>query len=138
MIEDPTLLSAHLDGELTDIEANAIELHLASCSECRDELDGLRAARAAVRGLPLLNPPAEVFENLLPRRSENEAEQSVRHRWLMPVAAAMVAVVVAVGVIAIPPTTDIPMHRLAVQHAAGSAAQPDVLLISVPIEGIAR
>ncbi len=137
MIEDPTLLSAHLDGELTDTEANAIELHLASCTECRREFDELRQARAAVRGLPLLNPPAGIFEDMLPQ-AEITTERSARYRWLVPVAAAMVAVVVAVGVITTPPSVDIPMERVAVQHAAGSAAQPDVLLISVPIEGIPR
>jgi hypothetical protein len=50
-------LSALLDGELDPVEARAIRDHLAGCAACADELDGVRAVRAAVRGLPGLDPP---------------------------------------------------------------------------------
>ncbi len=133
MIDDPSLLSAHLDGELTDSEAAVIEVHLASCPNCRREFDELRVARSVVRGLPLLNPPSEIFQPVAPAT----VSESRRHRWLMPVAAATVAVVVAVGVVAAPPTTEVPIRAVAAQHAAGSAGQQDVLLIAVPSEGIA-
>lgn len=45
-------LSAYLDGELAPGDAAAIERHLASCAECRDELAGLREVRTLLRALP--------------------------------------------------------------------------------------
>jgi anti-sigma factor RsiW len=48
-------LSAYLDGELTSTETRAITEHLGCCTECRNELLDLDAARAAVRALPRID-----------------------------------------------------------------------------------
>lgn len=41
-----------IDGEATVGAARRIEAHLADCADCREELDGLRALRAATDELP--------------------------------------------------------------------------------------
>lgn len=69
------LLSAFLDDELEEAASLRVARHLATCRDCLDELDGLRAAREALRDLPQVAPPyallAEVPEaahELTPRR----------------------------------------------------------------------
>lgn len=51
------LLSAFLDDELDEASATRVTRHLADCPDCLRELDGLRDARAALRGLPDVGPP---------------------------------------------------------------------------------
>lgn len=60
MTHRPELLSAMLDGEVSEAEASWIKTHLDDCGQCRDELDDLAAARAAVRGLPMLDLPDDL------------------------------------------------------------------------------
>ena len=50
-------LSAYIDGELPSAEAQQLEAHLASCAECRRELDELRQLRTLLRALPSPRPP---------------------------------------------------------------------------------
>lgn len=54
------LISAWLDGELRGNERGDAAEHLAACTECRQELAIVAAARMAVRGLPLLQPAGGV------------------------------------------------------------------------------
>jgi predicted anti-sigma-YlaC factor YlaD len=49
-------LSGYLDGELTQQEAQRIEVHLGSCDNCRRILDELREARDATRKLEITQP----------------------------------------------------------------------------------
>lgn len=58
------LISARLDGELSPFEEKRLEAHLARCAPCRelaDELDGLHHAMA---GLPRLDVPAGLTEQI--------------------------------------------------------------------------
>lgn len=55
------LLSAFLDDELEEATSLRVARHLAACPTCLRELDGLRAARAALRGLPDIAPPPAMF-----------------------------------------------------------------------------
>jgi anti-sigma factor RsiW len=57
MSHRPELLSAMLDGELSEAEAAWVAEHLDGCGICMSELDDLSSARAAVRSLPLLDLP---------------------------------------------------------------------------------
>lgn len=57
-------LSAFLDDELTEDEALAVTRHLAGCNGCLDELENLRAARSALRGLPAVAPPPVLFREV--------------------------------------------------------------------------
>jgi hypothetical protein len=54
------LLSAMLDGELSEPESAWVAEHLDECGECRTELGDLASARAAVRSLPTLDLPDEI------------------------------------------------------------------------------
>jgi hypothetical protein len=51
------LLSAYIDGALSQHDGLTLEAHLAACEACRAELEGLRAASAALRGLPSVAAP---------------------------------------------------------------------------------
>lgn len=59
-------LSAFLDDELDEDAALAVTRHLTGCERCLDELNDLRACRAALRGLPALEPPAGVVAGATP------------------------------------------------------------------------
>jgi len=50
-------LNAYLDGALSGDERRAIEAHLASCAECRQELAELRTVVTLLHGLPQIDPP---------------------------------------------------------------------------------
>jgi anti-sigma factor RsiW len=50
-------LSAFLDDELDERAALDVARHVAGCGQCDDELEQLRATRAALRSLPPVTPP---------------------------------------------------------------------------------
>jgi hypothetical protein len=50
------LLSAYIDGEVSESESLRVEEHLSGCDECRRELDTLRATVALMGQLPELAP----------------------------------------------------------------------------------
>ncbi len=67
------LLSAFVDGELDAAKRNAVESHLASCSECREEVARIRALSAA------LVPPAPLDELTTKRfLAENRKRRSMK------------------------------------------------------------
>jgi anti-sigma factor RsiW len=61
----PDMLSAYLDGELTDAERATVETQLASSPEWREELTEVRAARDALRGLPEREAPSGFWDTVL-------------------------------------------------------------------------
>lgn len=54
---DYELLSAYLDGELTDTERSALEIRLLADARLRAELDALHQVRLMVRAMPILPAP---------------------------------------------------------------------------------
>lgn len=58
---EPLLLSAYLDGELSDAEREQVETHLPDCSACRQELEALRGTVALLQRLPEVRPPRTFF-----------------------------------------------------------------------------
>ncbi len=64
-----------LDDELGDDEALVITRHLEHCTRCLGELDGIRAARDALRALPILQAPV-----LLSGSPARQARRRRRHR----------------------------------------------------------
>lgn len=72
--EQQTLLSAYLDGELTDGEQARLERHIADCARCQDALAELRRVRALLRALPT---PALPRSFLLPESGSLPAPRSV-------------------------------------------------------------
>jgi anti-sigma factor RsiW len=63
------LLSALLDGELAPGQAADVRAHVATCGDCRRELEFVADGRRLLRALPLVDPPFGLFERMLhPRR----------------------------------------------------------------------
>jgi len=67
------LISAHLDGELTVEESVAFDEHLATCAECRAELEATRVVRNALRGAPAVDPPFGFYERMFLRKRRPRA-----------------------------------------------------------------
>ena len=65
------MLSAYLDGELTDDERAAVEARLEVSAEWRAELAEVESARSIVRGLPARDAPPGFWDRVL---SHVEAE----------------------------------------------------------------
>lgn len=76
-----SLLNAYLDGEVDADERAVVDASLAIDADLRAELAGLAATRDHVRGLPLLEMPAELSERMS-RRSPfgPQARPRRRHR----------------------------------------------------------
>ena len=51
-----TLLSSYIDGQVSGAESSRVDEHLATCEECRLELDSLRSTVGLLQGLPQLQP----------------------------------------------------------------------------------
>ena len=85
------LLNAYLDGELVGRRLLEMEVHLASCTTCRDELNELKLVSDLLQAAPAPEiPPAERFVSLLtlslPRRPlrERSAQPASLAWWLVP------------------------------------------------------
>jgi anti-sigma factor RsiW len=59
------LISAWLDGELAESDGVAVAAHLAVCPACSAEHEEVAAARALLRGLPLIDAPPGVLRPML-------------------------------------------------------------------------
>src|SRR5579883_1813853 len=62
------LLSAYVDGELTQAEARAVEEHLLDCGACRRAYEDLRATKALLGALPVAESRAGRGGRWLPLR----------------------------------------------------------------------
>ena len=60
------LLSSYIDGEVSAAAARRVEAHAAGCSDCRDEIESLRATVELVRALPELELPRSFELSRLP------------------------------------------------------------------------
>jgi predicted anti-sigma-YlaC factor YlaD len=59
---DETLVSGHLDGELTQAAAQKVRLHLEDCAHCRALLDDLRAMREATMSTEFVRPDDDQWD----------------------------------------------------------------------------
>jgi anti-sigma factor RsiW len=74
---------AYLLGALEPAEQSAFERHMASCHECRAEVDRLRAAADALpRSVDPYAPPASLKRSLMEAVREDAAERSPARRSL--------------------------------------------------------
>ena len=89
-------LSALLDGELSAAEAAVVRAHVVSCADCSAELDAVREARAALRSLPAIEPPAGFFESLLADGLPEPASRAQPAR-VVPMRSAMASAAAAVA-----------------------------------------
>jgi len=59
------LLSAYLDGELTEEESGTVRAHLERCPDCRREIEQFRKVSALYRDLDDPEPPADLEKRVL-------------------------------------------------------------------------
>ncbi len=57
-------LSGYLDGELTQQEAQRVELHLETCSVCRQVLTELATTQEAARNMEFRQPDKQEWKNM--------------------------------------------------------------------------
>jgi anti-sigma factor RsiW len=99
-------LTALLDGALAPERRRDLEGHLAVCAACRAERDRIASAVAAIAALPPPPSPAPGLEQRFYARLAREAARpsllvrlgELRWRVLAPVAGAVAAAVIAVGI----------------------------------------
>ncbi len=130
-----TLIGAYVLDAVTDIERRAVQAHLAECDTCAAEAVELRATAARLGDAAVSTPPAGLREKVLAevsrtrqdgpsnRRPEGSGRLDAR-RWAVAAAAALVLIMVAVGV-----TYGIQQSRVDDQRrrAAAVTAQQDRL-----------
>lgn len=116
------LLSAFLDGELDPAEYRRVMRHLAGCEVCTTELADLQAARAAVRSLIVLEPPA----GLVPAPERPPLRRRVP-MWVAAAAAAVLALFIGVSAIAGPRTAlEVRLDEISTQYGARTSLDPNV------------
>jgi predicted anti-sigma-YlaC factor YlaD len=59
---DERLLSGHLDGELTQAEAQQVRIHMEDCESCRALFDQLKLMREASMSTPFATPDDEQWD----------------------------------------------------------------------------
>lgn len=120
------LLSALLDGEITELEHRQVDVHLAECSACRAELNDLNSARVAVRSLPVVELPP----GLLPTDEQVAEVVPITRRppvWIAAAAAAILALFIGIATLLAPPTTlEVRLDQLSDQYGARTSLEPDI------------
>jgi anti-sigma factor RsiW len=151
---DPDMLSAYLDGELTDAEHAAVDAQLEASAEWRAELAEVRAARDALRGLPTRDAPAGFWDSVHAHVAASDDDDGVadddsvvpitaarshpRRRWAW-VAASAAAVAAVVAIIVVPHRTEVSPNVAAVvaQHGAQSSDNGDPVSMLAPVGPLA-
>lgn len=117
-------LSGLLDDELSEEDALDVTRHVSSCARCMAELEEIRSARAALRGLPRVDPPPELFPAA--RRAAVRAGGQQRRRWGVIAAAALTVVAAGVGAWATADRAGVvpPVDNFVVQHVTRAGSGP--------------
>lgn len=126
------LLSAFLDDELDDGLAAWVTRHLARCVACLEELEQLRAARSALRGLPDIRLPESLLAGVATAAEDASINSRRRRRRLVGAAATCGVVGGVLGaafVVGAPDgTVTPPVDRFVVdhvvQHGGGAVIVP--------------
>ena len=123
------MLSAYLDGELTQQRRQQVELHVEVCSHCRTTLDELKRVREGIAGLGSPEPTAEQWSRMM---SVTMARTSRGLGWLLGVGGA----VVLAGYAAYEFATDEATAALVKVGVAGLVGGLALLLLSVLVDRI--
>lgn len=127
--EHPTdLLSAYLDGDLTEAERAAVADHLAGCPDCTDELELVGELRDLMRRLPEVEPPVGFFDDVL--RIGPGGLATVRRRRLLGLANLLAAGALWLAVLGV-----VDVHRVRVVPALGDLAGAHAALVPVLAAG---
>jgi len=148
---EPDVLSAFLDGELTDAERAEVDARLESSPEWRAELAEVTSARNALRGLPEREAPAgfwdAVHAGVLAEDDADDhddvvvpitAARSSHTRWKW-IAASAAAVAAVVAVIVVPHRSEVSPNVAAVvaQHGAQGSDAGDPVSMLAPVGPLA-
>jgi anti-sigma factor RsiW len=111
------VLSALVDGELTDRQRAAAECHLAVCPACRAELDLTARTHELIAGLPAVAVPAAVWAEMM---------ASGRRPRPLVWAGAAAAVIGLSALVSTPSNHRVmpPMTRFVQVHAVSSGSDP--------------
>lgn len=123
---DETLLSGHLDRELTQGDAQRVRLHLEECAACRATLDELAHVRAASRATPFVPVPDDQWDERPRSRASGLAR---RLGWGVVVAWVVVVAAIATWELVVAPGDLGP--KLLVGAAVGG---PALLFVSVLLD----
>jgi anti-sigma factor RsiW len=148
---EPDVLSAYLDGELTDAERAEVDAQLASSADWRAELAEVRAARDALRGLPMREAPAGFWDAVhahVVADDETDADdvvvpitaaRSQRRRRRAWIAASAAAVAAVVAIVVVPHRSQVSPNVTAVvaQHGAQSSDSGDPVGMLAPVGPLA-
>lgn len=127
-------LSALLDDELDDREALQVTRHLATCDECMDELEDLRAARSALRGLQAPPDPSVAFmlQTVVLGEPAAQEQHLVRRVVLAGSGVALLGVLVVAFVLGADQGTVVPpVDRFVVDHVGSVEGGPMVTPVGV-------
>lgn len=91
------LMNAWCDGELPKDKAAAFKAHVAECSSCSAELDGVLESNQILDGLPRVFPPGDLQARTMARFEEQMDHQSLWTR-LFPMGWGRCSMLVAGGV----------------------------------------
>lgn len=140
------VLSAYLDGELSDAERAEVEAQLERSAEWRTELAEVRAARDALRGIPSRDAPEGFWDAVFARVEADDdvvvpitaARSDRRRRWGW-VAASAAAVAAVVAVIVVPHRNEVTPNVTAViaQHGAQGSDSGDPVTVLAPVGPLA-
>jgi anti-sigma factor RsiW len=119
-------ISAFLDDELEDELALRVTRHLASCDECLDELEQLRATRDALRRLPGIEAPRPMLTPAAVGSHRMLLHRLSRRLQLASVGLALVAGIVGVAYLAGEDGGDVvpPVDLFLVDHVARTGGGP--------------
>jgi len=118
-------LSAYLDDELAPAGRREAEAHLAGCTECREELDEVAAARKAIRIMPVHAARRPILD-VAPLSASASRRRAV---------GALVAAAAAATALVLPREPEVApsLPSLAGSHAARASITGDPLTQLAPI-----
>jgi Putative zinc-finger len=83
---DPERITAYLDEALEPAARDLLASHLAECPICREQLEGERQLREALRALPAPEPPPDLEARVRARLARSRPSAL---RWVLPLAAVL-------------------------------------------------
>lgn len=99
------LVGPYLLNALDPVERSDVEAHLATCADCREEVDSLRPTTASLAEEVARTPPASLRASVRRTASQTpqlppvvDAARRTRRRWILGAMAAVAAVIIGVGV----------------------------------------
>jgi hypothetical protein len=95
-------LAAFIAGQLSEVEARRIEMHLRNCARCQAEAAQIREGMSALRHLPPVEAPdaigAAVWSAIELALREGQSAPVRQHRLRWAIASAFVLVLIAAGI----------------------------------------